>query len=143
MRTISTLAILAAGLLWSPAMAFAQHDLHALHKQAHQEAAPVSQGETVSLQGDQSAWIKSPEIHSFYDLSVASLGKGAPKLDFEAYRDKSYAIYRTFAASMGVNPDAMVEHLKDIPRQMVGIVKDDPKVLDSYEAFTVALMGPQ
>jgi hypothetical protein len=36
-----------------------------------------------------------------------------------------------------------VEHLKDIPRQMVGIVKDDPKVLDSYEAFTVALMGPQ
>ncbi len=142
LKSLVVIAILAAG---SAPGACAQHHLHG--EQAAVQAAPASQpapqGETVSLQGDQSAWIKSPEIHSFYDLSVASLGKGAPKLDFEAYRDKSYAIYRTFAASMGVNPDAMVEHLKDIPRQMVGIVKDDPKVLDSYEAFTVALMGPQ
>jgi hypothetical protein len=26
---------------------------------------------------------------------------------------------------------------------MVGIVRDDPKVLDSYDNFVVALMGPQ
>ena len=37
----------------------------------------------------------------------------------------------------------MVDHLKDIPGQMVGIAKDDPKVLDSYDNFVVALMGPQ
>ena len=139
MRTISTLAVLAASMLWSPAMAFAQHGLHALHEQA----APAQQGETVNLQGDQSAWINSPHIHTFFDLTKARLGKGTATLDFEDYRDKSYAIFRAFAASMGVKPDTMVEHLKDIPRQMVGIVKDDPKVLDSYEAFTVALMGPQ
>ena len=44
---------------------------------------------------------------------------------------------------MGASPEGMVDHLKDIPQQMVGIVKDDPKVLDSYDNFIVALMGPQ
>ncbi len=44
---------------------------------------------------------------------------------------------------MGMSPDGMVDHLKDIPRQLVSIVKDDPKVLASYDNFTVALMGPQ
>ena len=143
MRTISTLAILAAGMVWSPAMAFAQHGLHGLHYHAHQQAAPVQQGETHSMQGDQSAWINSPHIHTFFDLTKARLGKGAATLDFEDYRDKSYAIFRAFGTSMGMSPDGMVDHLKDIPRQLVGIVKDDPKVLDSYDNFVVALMGPQ
>lgn len=138
MRTLSTLAVLAVGLMWSPA-AHAQHDLHVAPKQA----APVEQGETLSLQGDQSAWINNPHMRSFFDLTKARLGKGAPTLDFADYRDKSYAIFRTFAVSMGAKPDAMVEHLKDIPHQMVGIAKDDPKVLDSYDSFVVALMGPQ
>jgi hypothetical protein len=33
--------------------------------------------------------------------------------------------------------------LKAIPREMVGIVADDPGVLDSYEGFLVALRGPR
>jgi hypothetical protein len=35
-----------------------------------------------------------------------------------------------------------VDHLKHIPREVVGIVKDDPKVLDNFETFLVALRGP-
>ena len=70
-------------------------------------------------------------------------GKGALPLDADRYREKSYAIFRVFAKSMGADPDLMVDHLKDIPGQMVGIVKDDPEVLDSYDNFVVALMGPQ
>lgn len=143
MRTISILAILAASMVWSPAMAFAQHGLHALHYQAHQQAASAQQDETHSLQGDQSAWINNAHMHSFYDLTKATLGKGTDAIDFNAYRDKSYAIFRAFGTSMGMSPDGMVDHLKDIPRQLVGIVKDDPKVLDSYDNFVVALMGPQ
>ena len=143
MRTISTLAILTAGMMWSPGIAFAQHGLHALHHQAHQQAAPVSQGETHSLQGEQSAWINNAHMHAFFDLTVAKLGKGAKDIDFDAYRDASYAIFRAFGTSMGMSPDGMVDHLKDIPRQLVGIVKDDPKVLYSYDNFIVALMGPQ
>jgi hypothetical protein len=33
--------------------------------------------------------------------------------------------------------------LKAIPREMVGIAAADPKVLDSYESFLVALRGPR
>lgn len=142
LKSLVVIAILAAG---SAPGACAQHHLH--DGKAAVQAAPASQpalqGETVSLQGDQSVWIKSAEIHAFYDLSVASLGKNAGKVDAVAYRDKSYAIFRAFGTRMGSGPDAMVEHLKDIPQQMVGIVKDDPKVLDSYDNFVVALMGPQ
>jgi hypothetical protein len=87
--------------------------------------------------------VNNAYMHQFYDLTVETLGKGATSVDFDAYRDKSYAIFRAFGVSMGGNPDMMVDHLKDIPRQLVGIVKDDPRVLDSYKSFTRALMGPE
>ena len=124
--------VLAVVLSLAAPVAVAQHGT--------QPAAP--QGETLSLQGDQSAWINNPHMHAFFDLTKAKLGGGGA-LDFEAYRDASYAIFRTFATTMGTSPEGMVDHLKDIPRQMVGIVKDDPKVLASYDNFVVALMGPQ
>lgn len=103
----------------------------------------AQQGETHSLQGEQSAWINNAHMHSFYDLSKEMLGKGAASVDVDAYRDRSYAIFRAFGTSMGMSPDGMVDHLKGIPQQMVDIVRDDPKVLDSYDNFVVALMGPQ
>lgn len=105
-------------------------------------AQPPEQGQT-SLQGDQSAWINNAHMRGFYDLTRETLGRSAPPLDFASYRDRSYAIFRAFGVSMGMNPEGMVDHLKDIPGQMVQIVKDDPGVLDSYDAFIVALMGPQ
>jgi hypothetical protein len=110
---------------------------------AQHGTAPPSGDVTVNVQGDQSRWIDNDYMKSFYALSVERLGKAAPKLDFDDYRDRSYAIFRAFGTSMGMSPEGMVDHLKDIPRQMVGIVKDDPKVLDNYDNFVVALMGPQ
>ena len=107
------------------------------------QAAPAQGGQTLSLQGDQSAWINNDHMRGFYALSKEMLGKGAPPLDAASYREKSYAIFRAFGTSMGMSPDGMVDHLKDIPGQMVDIVKDDPEVLDSYDNFVVALMGPQ
>ena len=151
MRTISTLAILAMGTVWSTA-GCSQHDLMAMHAPAHagvgpsqagEVGAPATQGQTLSLQGDQSAWINNDHMRGFYALSKEALGKGAPPLNVESYREKSYAIFRAFGKSMGSDPDLMVDHLKDIPGQMITIVKDDPKVLDSYDSFVVALMGPQ
>lgn len=101
-----------------------------------------TQGDATSLQGDTRSWKDNAHMHAFYDLTKATLGAGAPPLDFEAYREKSYAIFRDFGASMGMSAEGMVDHLKDIPGQLVEIVRDDPKVLDSYKAFTVALAGP-
>jgi hypothetical protein len=100
-------------------------------------------GGSTSLQGDTKAWSDNAHMHAFYDLTRQTLGKGAPALDFEGYREKSYAIFRAFGVSMGMSAEGMVDHLKDIPAQLVDIVKDDPEVLDSYDNFKVALMGPE
>ncbi|MFL5298227.1 MAG: hypothetical protein ACJ798_17755 [Phenylobacterium sp.] len=110
----------------------------------HPAAAPQP-GKAVSLQGagaEQQAWINNPHMHAFYDLSRATLGGGAAKVDVNAYEQKSFAIFREFGVSMGVGAEHMQDHLKLIPRQVVQIVKDDPKVLDSYDNFVAAMMGP-
>ena len=44
-------------------------------------------------------------MRGFYALSKDTLGKGAPPLDADRYREKSYAIFRVFAKSMGADPD--------------------------------------
>lgn len=151
MRTISNLALMTIGMVWCAA-GCSQQDLMAMHAPAHagvappeagDVVAPATQGQTLNLQGDQSAWINNDHMRGFYALSKEMLGKNAPPLDVESYREKSYAIFRAFGKSMGGDPDMMVDHLKDIPGQIVTIVRDDPKVLDSYDNFVVALMGPQ
>lgn len=108
-------------------------------------AAPAAapQGRTVDLQGDPRGFMNNPHVHAFYDLSVATLRPGAPKVDVKAYEEKSFAIFRAMGASMGGSPEAMQDHLKLIPRQVIQIAKDDPKVLDSFETFTEALIGPK
>ncbi len=100
-------------------------------------------GSGAAIQGDQQSWINDPHMHQFYDLSVASLKHAASADEVSAYEQKSYAIFRAFASSRGMSPDAMQDHLKLIPRQVVQIAKDDPNVLDSYSAFVDALFGPQ
>ena len=115
---------------------------HPQHGGPHGGGAPTAAGRAVDMQGDPRAFIDNANGHAFYDLTVATLKPGAAPVDVAAYEAKSYAIFRAMGASRGVMPDAMQDHLKAIPRQVVDIATEDPKVLDSYEAFTVALMGP-
>jgi hypothetical protein len=93
--------------------------------------------------GDQHAWINNPHMHAYYDATVAAFAQGPAKIDVQTYEQKSFAIFREFGVSMGWKPEAMQDHLKLIPRQVVQIVKEDPKVLDSYDNFIAAVMGPQ
>ena len=124
------LAAAAAVLLLAATPALAQH-------------APATGERTVNLQGAEGhAWAENPHMKRFYELSKATLGPGAPKLDFKAYERKSFAIFRDFGASMGMSPAGMVDHLKLIPGQVVQIAKEDPHVLDSYANFRDAMMGP-
>jgi hypothetical protein len=109
-----------------------------------QHAAPPGTT-TVDLQGGYDEWKASPFVHQFYDLTKASFARGADKVDFAAYQEKSYVIFRAFGGADGGGKggeEAMLDHLKDIPRQMVGIVKEDPSVLESYDKFWVAMAGP-
>ena len=113
---------------------------------ARAQHATEPQGETITLDaqgGDYPEWFQNPHMVEFYALSVGMLRANAGRVDAAAYEQKSYEIFRAFARSLGADPDGMIDHLKAIPREMVGIVRDDPKVLDSYESFLVALRGPQ
>lgn len=115
---------------------------------AHMHAMHAAQGGKppagMNLQGqDAQSWIRDPHVHQFYDLSRATFAQGADKVDVAAYEQKSYAIFRAFGASRGMEPAAMQDHLKLIPRQLVQIVKEDPKALDTYEGFVAATFGPQ
>ncbi len=115
---------------------------HCAHAQHATEGA---QGETITLDaqgGDYPEWFQNPHMVEFYALSVEML-RAARRVDVAAYEERCYAIFRAFAESLGANPDGMIDHLKAIPREMVGIVRDDPEVLDSYENFLVALRGPR
>jgi hypothetical protein len=109
---------------------------------AEPPAAPPGSA-TVSLQGgDQRAMINNPQAHEFYGLTVMAFAHGAAKVDFPEYQKRSYAIFRAMGAAMGMAPEKMQDHLKDIPRQLVQIVAEDPKALDSWDSFTLALVGP-
>jgi hypothetical protein len=113
---------------------------------AAQAQAPAAQsGEvTRNLQGgDNHAWTDNPHMHAFYDAVVAAVGKDPKKADVPALEAKARKIFGEFAVSMGADPKAMQDHLKLIPGQIVKIAQEDPHVLDTYDNFTEALMGPK
>jgi hypothetical protein len=104
-------------------------------------AVPAGSSITLHAQGGEHAeFFQNPHMHAFYELSVAMLRE--PSVDVAAYEQRSYEIFRALATSLGWHPEGLVDHLKNIPREVVGIVKDDAKVLDSFESFLVALRGP-
>jgi hypothetical protein len=117
--------------------------LVALNAASAQHAAGPSHPETITLdaQGSSPEWDQSPHWREFYTLSVEMLRGNA--VDVGAYEQKSYAIFRAFAGSIHADPEGMLDHLKNIPREVVAIVTRDPRVLDSYESFLVALRGPR
>ena len=104
-----------------------------------------SEPQTITLDaqgGDYPEWFQNPHMVEFYALSVEMLRASAGRVDAAGYEQRPTNLPR-FAESLGADPDGMIDHLKAIPREMVGIVADDPKVLDSYESFLVALRGPR
>jgi hypothetical protein len=95
---------------------------------------------TVDIQGA-SEWKRSPHMRAYYEETAKTFAKGMD-IDVDAYEARSFALFREFARANGMNEEGMLDHLKLIPRQVVGIVKEDPAVLKSYDAFWAALAGP-
>lgn len=112
--------------------------LHA-HMMRHHAAAG-----SMSLQGgdEMAAWRADPHVRQLFDLSASAIHAGMSEPEVAAYEAKAYAIFRDFGAAKGVGADAMQDHLKAIPRQVVGIAHDDPTVLKNFDAFRDALFGP-
>lgn len=131
-------------MLFPRLLACATFSAAALSPAYAQHGQSPAEPETITLDaqgGDYPEWFQNPHMVEFYALSVEMLR--ARRVDAAAYEERSYAIFREFAKSLGADPEGMIDHLKAIPREMVGIVAADPKVLDSYESFLVALRGPR
>ena len=93
--------------------------------------------------GEMAVWINNPNVHTFYQMTVEAFAQGPDHLDRAAYDKRAREIIHDLAVSMHVPPEAMQDHLKAIPGELVQIVTRDPHALDSYDNFIVALFGPQ
>jgi hypothetical protein len=112
-----------------------------MHTSPHSPGSEqAAQPTTVDIQGA-GEWKRSPHMHAYYDETVATFKNGTD-IDVDAYEARSFAIFREFARASGMSEEGMIDHLKLIPRQVVGIVKENPAVLNSYDAFWAALAGP-
>jgi len=116
-----------------------QSHLHGLAI-SHSARGERPQPTTVDIQGA-SEWKHAPQMRAFYGETVTTFASGSA-IDVDAYEARSFAIFRELARAKGVNEQAMLDHLKLIPRQVVGIVKEDPAVLKDFDSFWAALAGP-
>jgi hypothetical protein len=110
------------------------------HGDEHKAHGDGPQPTTVDIQGA-GEWKRSPHMRAYYDATVATVANGT-EIDIDAYEAKSFAIFREFARANGKSEEAMIDHLKLIPRQVVDIVKENPAVLKNYDSFWAALSGP-
>jgi hypothetical protein len=125
----------AAGYLHAPA-------LHAHAVGAVHGSGAGSPTVTLNAQPGTEEFRRSPHVREFYELAQQAFADGPDNVDLAAFEEKSFAIFRSLGASIGGSPAAMQHHLKDIPRELIGIVRADPHTLDSYDNFTTALLGP-
>ena len=107
----------------------------------HGAGAP-SESITLDAQPGTEEFRHNPHVRAFYELAVQAFANGPDNVDVAAFEQKSFAIFRELGASIGGSPAGMQDHLKGIPRELIGIVRDDPHTLDNYDNFTTALMGP-
>ena len=98
---------------------------------------------TLDMRDDASSWIKDPHVHEFYQATVDAFAHGPDHVDRAAFNKRFKKIFDDFAVARHVPPKAMEDHLKRIPGETILIVTRDPKTLDSYDNFVVALFGPQ
>lgn len=103
---------------------------------------PQGGAPTASMQGDTNAWKANPHFHKFYELARQTCADGCAKADAAAFESRSMAIFADAGAYMHMPPKAMQEHLKAIPRQVLQIGTEDPKIFASYDAFWAAMAGP-
>ena len=103
---------------------------------------PPERGAARSLQDDAS-WRVDPHLREFYDAVTAACAQGCARADVPALEAKARIIFADMARARRMNVGALQQHLAGIPRQVIGIAKDDSAVIKDYDAFILALFGPE
>jgi hypothetical protein len=116
---------------YSPQLSHAQQ-----HVFAHGEE-PV----TLSIRQNDFALCTDPFYVGIYNLTVTVFAVGAENVDLANYQQQLFNFIRTSDTFSEEDREAFVEHVADIPRQLVEIIREDATVLDSCSNFSVALVG--
>ena len=96
---------------------------------------------TVSIRQNDFALCGQPFYDDLYALTVEVFADGASSVVSSEYAARVFALVRA-AEEFAGNADAFVDHIKDIPDQLLQIIREDPTVLASCASFSVALVGP-
>ena len=102
---------------------------------------PAEAEATVSLRQNDFALCGQPFYDDLYALTVKIFDERAGSVSPEYYAEQVFALVHASVEFAG-SAAAFVDHIKDIPRQLVEIIREDPEVLGSCENFSVALVGP-
>ena len=96
---------------------------------------------TVSMRQNDFALCGQPFYDDVYALTVEIFAEGAENVNLDTYQEQVFALVR-FSEEYGSDAEAFVEHIKDIPGQLIEIILEDPQVLASCVNFSVGLVGP-
>jgi len=96
---------------------------------------------SVSIRQNDFALCGQPFYDNLYALTVKVFADGASSVMADEYAEQVFALVRS-SEEFAVNADAFVDHIKDIPGQLVDIILEDSEVLASCANFSVALVGP-
>jgi len=108
----------------------------------HAEAVHNNESVTISIRQTDESLYDMPLYANFYVLTVEAFAAGAEIVKVSEFELKVFAWIRSSEDIPGGDAETFVEHTKDIPRQLVEIIREDPTVLDSCSNFSVALIGP-
>jgi len=108
---------------------------------AQHGSKPLDAEATVSLRQNDFALCGQPFYDGLYALTVKIFDESTGSVSPEYYAEQVFALVHSSAEFVG-SAAAFVDHIKDIPRQLVEIISEDPEVLASCENFSVALVGP-
>ena len=101
-------------------------------------------GESVTIELNPSGFMTcgQPFFDSVYDLTKDVFSVGADNVVLSDYENRMFTLIRN-SERFKDDPEPFIDHVKDVMRQTIEIVKEDPEVLDSCENFQVAMVGPQ
>ena len=96
---------------------------------------------TVSMRQNDFALCGQPFYDDVYALTVEIFAEGVENVELEHYQEQVFGLVRS-SEEFGDDPEAFVQHIKDIPGQLIEIIREDSEVLASCANFSVALVGP-
>ena len=83
-----------------------------------------------------------PFFDSIYQETKAVFAVGVDNVVLSQYEDRIFALIRN-SDEFKDDPEPFIDHVKDVMRQTIDIVRENPAVLDSCGNFQVAMVGPR